>query len=495
MLKFTGKAPKGKEKANTKYLISLNNETIELNLKYPSSLTNKFHIITDFVESVNKILGDKFADWFFNFLEKYQKEQDENFLIENIEILKNYIDEYFDKKNTDYSMFVDRTKVKKGTIVFEPDEIKKIIVASGYLKLYSFIFNSRDVTLPDSTHKKIYNIIVKDIMDTAIISKIFNVIRLKVFNYNVTDQYMWEYFEITQGKSIDLYVTEIFNRIMNSTFILCEEDKNPITYFIGVVEGSIKWFFKSNYKQKVVYEDSIERQNIHGFYHDNLGNYSYNDTLGRLKGIAYKHIYKKIDQTTPSNVGNEDVDEALSEFQERVLNIKYVSPLSKCLVSPILSKITNIPYFHFKKLSKEHSMVLSIYLQKLLLKVFKNEYSDLFSLLNCYPMELPSIATTYKIKQIYNPGGFISRQEKVKDFFGFDHKETPYNLISHFIGITVTVKWCNIFSGKTPTKIPELKLEDDMIKFYTLFFSSQFDDKIEELSKLVDLDFVKKAIK
>ena len=196
---------------------------------------------------------------------------------------------------------------------------------------------------------------------------------------------------------------------------------------------------------------------------------------------------------TPSSVGNEDADKVLSEFQERVLNIKYVSPLSKCLVSPILSQMTKVPYFHFKKLSKEHSMVLSVYLQKLLLKVFKNEYSDLFSLLNCYPMELPSIATTYKIKQIYNPDGFISRQEKIKDFYGFDHKETPYNLISHFIGITVTVKWCNIFSGKTPTKIPELKLEDDMIKFYTFFFSNQIENKIEELSKLVDLDFAKKV--
>ena len=330
-------------------------------------------------------------------------------------------------------------------------------------------------------------------MDTDVVFKIFTIIRLKVFRHKFIKKHMWEFFAEKLGTSADVHVVKIFNDIMNSMLVLCEENKNPISYFSVVVEESIKYFLKTPYNERVAYKDSLERQNIHGFYHDNLKTYCYNDTLGRLKGIAYEYIYKKIDTSPPSSVDNKDTDTVLSEFQERVLNLTYVSPLHKCLVSPILSKITNIPYFHFKKLSKEHSMVLSVYLQKLLLTVFEDDYSDLFSLLDCYPIERPSIATTYKIKQIYNPDGFISMQEKVKDFFGFDSKKAPYDIISYFIGITVTVKWCNIFSGKTPTRIPNLKLEDDMIKFFTLFFSSLMEDKIEKLSKLVDLDFAKKV--
>ncbi len=47
-------------------------------------------------------------------------------------------------------------------------------------------------------------------------------------------------------------------------------------------------------------------------------------------------------------------------------------------------------------------MVLSVYLQKLLQQVFKNEYSDMFSMLNFYPTQAPAVATTYKIKNVNN---------------------------------------------------------------------------------------------
>ena len=472
-----------------KWSITLDEEVIEINLK-SSSVTNKFQIVTDFVKNVNEALEEDFEKWFFDFIKNYKDEKDILYLSSNVNILKEYIDEYFEKQNTDYSKFVDRSKVKKGTILFEPHEIRNIIVVSGYLKLYAFISSRSDIVLSNSIHKRIYNMMVEDIMNTDIVFKIFNVVKTKTFRYNLTDRYMWEYIKMIQCKSIDVHTVEIFNFIMNQIIILCEEDKNPITYFVGVVEESVKWFLRSVYKKTVVYDDSVSTEDIHGLNVDNLKTYSYNDTLGRLKGIAFEYIYKEIDKTTPLEIDNNDAaDKNLAEFQQRVQDIEYISPLSDCLVFPLLSRITNIPYFHFKTLSPEHSMVMSVYLQKLLQQVFKTEYSDMFSMLNFYPTSSPAVATTYKIKNVNNDNGFINVQDKTNNFFGFQTKILPYKIMSYFVGRTSRVNFFNIFDGKAYGGIPLSKIEGNMVKFYTLYFSGKLDDKIEELSKLVDQDF------
>jgi len=472
-----------------KWTMTLGDDVIELPLK-SSSVTNKFNIVTDFIKSVDLVLEDDFGVWFFNFIKGYKDENDVNYLMSNVKTLREYVDTYFDIQNTDYSGFIDRSKVKKGTILFEPEEIRKILVVSGYLKLYSCISIRQDIILSNSVHKKIYNMLVEEIMNTEVVFKIFNIVKTKTFRYNLTDRYMWEYIKMIQCKSIDVHTVEIFNFIMNQIMILCEEDKNPITYFVGVVEESVKWFLRSVYKKTVVYDDSVSTEDIHGLNVDNLKTYSYNDTIGRLKGIAYEYIYKVIDTSTPMAVDdNGQADKNLSEFQQRVQDIEFISPLSDCLTFPLLSKITNIPYFHFKTLSPEHTMVLSVYLQKLLQQVFKTEYADMFSMLNFYPTSSPAVATTYKIKNVSNDAGFINVQDKTNNFFGFQTKILPYKIMSYFVGRTSRVNFCNIFDGKPYGGIPLSKIESNMVKFYTLYFSGKLDDKIIELSKLVDLDF------
>jgi hypothetical protein len=52
MLEFEKNEPK-------KWSMSLNGESVELSLK-SSSVTNKFHIVTDFIKSVNECFGEEF---------------------------------------------------------------------------------------------------------------------------------------------------------------------------------------------------------------------------------------------------------------------------------------------------------------------------------------------------------------------------------------------------------------------------------------------------
>ncbi len=461
-------------------------EPIKLFLS-PSSVTNKYFIVTKFIERVAEHNGEGFSDWFMKFLTDCQNETlRSKAVIDSIPQIKTYVDSFLDDLNFDYSQFVDRTKVKKNSILFEPDEIEQILRLSGYLKVYSIISNNEHLKLGAQLHRDVYNQFAASIVETDIIRKIYDVIKTKTFRYNLTDRFMWEYIKNVQGKDIGIHIIEIFNFIMNNILILCEIDKNPITYFVGVIDESVKWFLRSVYKGSIVYDDSISTEDIQGINTDNLKTYSYNDTLGRLKSIAYEKIYELLQRQTTMTTERVESDEFIVAFHERASEINYVSPLAETLVFPILSQMTQIPYHHFKTLSPEHSAVISVYMQVLFRKAFGSNYKDLFSLLNFFPMKSPSMSTTYKIKAVHD---YLKVQQDTQNFFGFTTKILPHTLLCHFIGRVSRVDFCDLLTGRRLGGIPLSKIESGMIKFYTSYFSGGMKEEVLEMTKYMNADF------
>ena len=462
------------------------NEPIKLMLS-PSSVTNKFFIVTKFLERVAEHCGEGFGDWFVSLLTNCE---DENLktkaVVDSIPIIKGFVDDYLDAKEFDYSQFVDVTKIKKNSILFQPEEIEKILRLSCYLKVYSVISNNEKLKLGAKLHRDVYNKLAIEIVETDIVRKIYDVIKTKTFRYNLTDRFMWEYIKNVQGKDIGIHIIEIFNFIMNNILVLCEEDKNPITYFVGVIDESVKWFLRSVYKGSIVYDDSIATEDIQGINTDNLKTYSYNDTLGRLKGIAYEKIYQLLQKESTMTMEKVEDDEFIVTFHERASAINYISPLCETLVFPLLSKMTNIPYHHFKTLSPEHAAVLSVYMQTLFRKIFGTEYKHMVALLNFFPLRSPSISTTYKIKSVHD---YIQIQQETMNFYGFNTKILPHNLLCHYVGRVSRVEFCDLLSGNKMGGIPLSKIEQDMIRFYTLFFSGKLENEILEMTKLMNADF------
>jgi len=461
-------------------------EPIKLFLS-PSSVTNKYFIVTKFIERVAEHNVEGFSNWFINFLTDCH---DENLrskaVVDSIPQIKNYVDSYMDSLTFDYSQFVDMTKVKKNSILFKPDEIEQIIRLSSYLKIYSVISNNEKLKLGAQLHREVYNQFASDIVETDIIRKIYDVIKTKTFRYNLTDRFMWEYIKNVQGKDIGVHVIEIFNFIMNNILILCEIDKNPITYFVGVIDESVKWFLRSVYKGSIVYDDSISTEDIQGINTDNLKTYSYNDTLGRLKSIAYEKIYELLQRQSTMSTEKVDDDEFIISFHERASEINFISPLAETLVFPILSQMTHIPFHHFRTLSPEHTAVIAVYIQVLFRQVFGTDYKDLFTLLNFYPMKSPSMSTTYKIKAVHE---YLKTQQETQNFFGFTTKILPHTLLCHFIGRVSRVDFCDILTGKRLGGIPLSKIENGMIKFFTAYFSGGMKKEIDEMTKLMNADF------
>lgn len=461
-------------------------EPIKLFLS-PSSVTNKYFIVTNFIERVAEHNGEEFSDWFMNFLTDCQDEDKRSkVVVDSIPQIKTFVDSYMDKLNIDYSQFVDVTKAKKNSILFQPDEIEQIIRLSSYLKIYSVISNNETLKVGQQLHRDIYNQFAVSVVETDIVRKIYDVIKTKTFRYNLTDRFMWEYIKNVQGKDIGIHIIEIFNFIMNHILILCEEDKNPITYFVGVIDESVKWFLRSVYKGSIVYDDSISTEDIQGINTDNLKTYSYNDTLGRLKSIAYEKIYELLQRNTSLSTEESESDEHIVSFHERASTVQYVSPLCETLVFPVLSQMTQIPYHHFKTLSAEHAAVISVYIQSLFRKVFGTDYKDLFSLLNYFPMKSPSMTTTYKIKSVHD---FLRVQQDTQDFFGFNTKILPHTLLCHFIGRVSRIDFCDILTGRRLGGIPLSKIEIGMIYFFTNYFSGNMDEQIKEMTKMMNADF------
>lgn len=452
-----------------------------------STITNKFYLITNYIEEMSK-QNDLFDDWFEDLIVQYIISPEKYVVLEkNIPQLKEFSDDYITSRNIDFTRFIDESKAKKNTILFSAVEIEKIIRLSGYLKIYSIFSNSENLKLDQRLHKDAYNELAKDI-DMELIYKLFNVIKTKTFKYNMTDRYMWDYIKMIQCKTIDVHVIQIFNFIMNSILVLCEIDKNPITYFVTVVDESVKWFLRSVYKASIVYDDSVSTEDIQSTNRDNLRTYAYNDTLGRLKGIAYRQIHESLEKSAllVFDSEKENSDNHILSFQRRIEDVKFISPFCDFMVYPILAGITGIPYNHLRALSPEHSIILSVYVQGLLKKVFDPEFKTLFSMLSYYPKTQPSIITTYKLKNIQY---FINFANTVNNFYGFETKILLGEMLSNFVGKISRCDFVDIFNGRELAGIPVSKLETEMIQFYTYFFSGKIEEKFSELRKYCLMEF------
>jgi hypothetical protein len=205
-----------------------------------------------------------------------------------------------------------------------------------------------------------------------------------------------------------------------------------------------------------------------------------------MKAIAFDKIYKQLEKENSTQLDRNDSDQYIIDFHNRLSSIDYISPLCASLVFPFLSKMTGISYVHFKTISGEHAAVLSYYLNTLLNKVFKSDYRNLFQLLDYYPLTSPSINTTYKIKSIHQ---YIQAQNSEKSFFGFNTKTLPHRVLCHFVGRVSRINFCHLITGQKLSGIPLSKVESDMIHLYSQMFAGQIDDKINELTVLMNGDF------
>jgi len=441
-----------------------------------SAITNKFHIIAKFIQDLSNYHGEEFDNWFENLLVPYCNRESDRYQIlsKNIPAIREYVDDYIENLGVDFDSFVDESKTKKTSILFTASEIKELAKLSGYMKVYSIFSNCEKIDLDKHLDKAIYNSFISDV-SYDIIVKIFEVIRTKTYRYNLSDKFMWDYVKTVQCKSIDFHITNIFNFIMNNILVLCEPDKNPITFFVTVADESVRWVLRSVYKETVVYTDSITLEDLQTSTSiDNLSALCYNDTIGRLKRASLDLIFDRL------SCGEEEV-----KLDRRLKALQFISPLCNFLVFPVLSKITGVPYEHISMMSPEHAALLSVYANYLFTSVFKERFIHLFELLNYTPKAQPTIMTTYKIRNIHR---FFEVQQEIGNFYGFSCKVVPANLLSSFVGKVIKLGYLNILTGEEKVALQQQKVELDIIEFFPRFFADCFSRELEHMKYLMYKD-------
>jgi len=145
------------ETGKGQYEIKRDNKVItNLSLPLATTISNKFLIITDFVEKMSKSLGTEFDNWFETYITDYIKSNYDPLVIKNnISKLKQLADKYLAKLNVNYNNHVNKNKSTKKSIFFDANNIEIIIRCSSYLKLYYIICNDERMRPFRIIHKEI----------------------------------------------------------------------------------------------------------------------------------------------------------------------------------------------------------------------------------------------------------------------------------------------------------------------------------------------------
>jgi hypothetical protein len=442
---------------------------VDLDLMF-SPITNKFFRLTEFVEGCSAKLGKDFDDWFVKMINDYKNSNYDYLVIRrNIPELKAHCDKYLELREINFEDYINRSKASKNSIFFDAEEIKKIIQASSYLKIYFAIGQDQKMKLSNKFHKETYNKLIEDINDNSIIYKLFKIVSSKTYEYNYTDKYMWDYIKTIYCKTTDMHVFSIFNFIMNNILVTCKIDSNPIPYLISVIDESIKWILKNIYKDAIIYSETISTQDVYTIQgKDNLSSYAHNDTIGKLLIISYNHL---------ENIGVEKIE----PFKNTINSLKEISLFANYITYPLLSKVLDIPYRHFLTLSVSNAYLLNLLVHYLLPEEFKTKFPILSRMLLYYNKQKPILKTTYKVKNI------DVFTETLGTFLSFKNNITPYDFYSSIIGKLSRNTYSSFINDQEIVNFPLAKLEVDIIKFYNDYFDNRLDPLFDELRTKVDV--------
>lgn len=440
----------------------------ESKVKNPSPI--KFEtFVWNWIEKLSEKV-EWFRDFFGNMVVDYYKTNPElrfDIVRKNIPKIIEANEEIEKIDPIDYERFIDRTRIKSGSVVFEPEDIKKITVTSNILKTFHFFIQLEDIRLPDLLAKEIFNDIIK-YLGMDVVSKILAVIKTKSYRCTLTNRHVWEYIKQMRAHDTECQIAHIFIFIMNNILVLCERGKNPITFIVSSINCQLSWFLRTVYRDVFKYDAEIAVEDVEPV--DNLAAYTYNYSIGQLLEISRKRIDDLIYSQTMY------FDESIFKLDNLEQEAKFIPPVAEYITYPILSRTFKIPYEYFRALKASHSIHLNLHL-KLVLEENGIELPNLISLLEHYPTSRPPLFSSTRLKSV---SLFINNSFS-KIFNEMISSASFYDLVRGFVSKVARNKYKNIFNDKIITW-PQAPLEEDTIKFYTMWFKDDvsFLKKIEK---------------
>lgn len=449
--------------------------TRDLNL-LQSSLLNKFEIIQSLFKELNKLLPE-YSDFIYDLIVSYEEsDYDSELIYRNANKFLELADKYINIKDIDFNSFSNPKKATKSSILFSPDDIRSIAIATTALKFSCLFFYDQKYKVSENIKKIIYNKFIKKCKDLKTTDKIFQIVAATNYRSAQSDRYMWDLIKMSCMETPETTISSVFNFFMNNLLVLLDPTQNPVHFLISIVRDNIKWLMSELYKEKILFEENFGASEA--VYGTSVSKESFfifccNDVISKAASAGLKILEDEYKLNS---------DEFLN-VRDRLDTVHYTDPIMRLFTIPIISKVLEIPYNYLIISPPKNLILISLLIYFLSKNTRLEKYNVLYEFLCCYPEQSNSfvVNSSYKIRDI------DKLLENQTPLFGINSRKLKYELLSPICGIlSVSKRNLNsILDGSKISKVTYLDLETDAINFYTDFYSNDLEPTFEDIrSKL-----------
>jgi hypothetical protein len=437
---------------------------------------------------MSEIMGKVFDDYIFNFVNGYQKcdTEDERyaFLKENVNKTLQFSTVFVSENNINYAEFADESQRTNDSVFFDTKDILKIFKLSQSLKIYSIVLNT-ETGIDLENRRAIWNKFITLLKADHLPSKLHKF--LEIISINEKNNKIRDYSENSVADdedNIDNLILETLNIILFEKLITHDYKRNPIPFFVGILNTNIKYGGKYKPDNSIVFIDDDEVDKIEdkisrrGSTEKNRADKNILKQLYRISLFYLSSVYKS---THNSKIGNQ-------KYKKILENIEYTSPFWNTILAPALSKPIGIGCEKLREIPPKQAAVISFYSVVKLNFIFKKKYQNLFRLAYLFPINSPDFRF-YRLKKVSQ---FINAtlQFPVKDLSSIGGSRIyTLRLIEDFIGKIKSTPFCSICTGHVINNIQTEELEIETIDYIVRYFTKGFEKEIKEFDEVIQNDF------
>jgi hypothetical protein len=476
-----------KKKGKFEYqLLCYTKNPLDIFLLPNNTISKNFDSVISSIQSMSEIMGKVFDDYIFNFVNGYQKcdTEDERyaFLKKNVNKTLQFSTVFVSVNNINYTGFADETQQTNDSIFFDSKDIIKIIKLSQALKIFSIVLNT-EARISSENKKTIWSKFITLLKADHLPSKLhkfFEIISINAIS-NIRD---YSEKKVDDEDNIDNLVWETFNFILYEGLIINNYKRNPIPFFVGILNTNIKYGGKYKPDNSLVFIDDDEVNKIE----DKISrrestekNRADKNILKLLYPISLFYFSSAYNSTHRSKNGNQ-------KYKKILEKIEYTSPFWNAILAPVLSKAIGMDYEKLREISPKQAAVISFYFGIKLNSIFKKKYQNLFRLAYLFPINSPDFRF-YRLKNVFQ---FINAtlQFPIKDLSPIGGSRIFIaRLIEDFIGKIKSTPFCSICTGHVINNIQIEKLETEIVDYIVRYFTYGFEEEIKEFETAIAEEF------
>ena len=420
------------------------------------SITNRGEFILSFLNPWLESKPDH-AKVYINMFKVYEQTKDPQKLLDEFvkvrALLDVYINEIDYKSSVQYKTMV--AKKGKSQIVFSFEEACDLARASCFIKaILPFISTLNDLDV--IYRKRLFMLAVEDLSKKDILSKVYKLIKSKVFGTTLSSHTLWSYLGFIKGSTPDSVSLDILRSVLETILATAKYGSDPITYMASFVKSAIEYIFTDVYTDSIMYVTQLYVNEPH-------------------KDDYFESIVARstLDLAIIQPVISEN-----STVVPKILNdVHYPSPIISFVAVPFVMSITGLKPRHFHDIGVHYHHILGLYTSMVFEKYGK--YPTLRKLLKGYvtenALQKDRIYSASKHCESLCSELYASVPHGYKHLITSESENDVQKLyIDKICGVEFGVRYLDIFSDQ-PISFNKKVATKEMIEFLIELFDTKFE--------------------